>query len=102
MHTRSSFARACGVSDEDTAPFLEDVQGLSDTLSLRRPQRRIAGVVSALFDICITSLYTKTPLGGMKINALHCIEIYGLTRLPEIMVILHGQPTLWRPPQCFG
>ena len=47
MHTRSSFARACGVSDEDTAPFLEDVQGLSDTLSLRRPQRRIAGQILA-------------------------------------------------------
>ncbi len=33
-------------------------------------------------------------LGGTKINALHCIEIYCLTRLPKIMVILHGQPTL--------
>ena len=47
MYTRASFARASGVSDEDATPFLKDIQGLSDTLSLRRPQRRIAGQILA-------------------------------------------------------
>ncbi len=41
----------------------------------------------------IADLPSEARLGGTEINALHRIEIHGLTRLPEIMVILHGQPT---------
>jgi len=39
------------------------------------------------------SWQTEARLSGTEINALHRIEIHGLTRLPEIMAILHGQPT---------
>jgi len=33
---------------------------------------------------------SHTQLGGAKINSLHRVEVYRLSRLPQIVVVLHG------------
>lgn len=35
-----------------------------------------------------------------EINVLHCIQIYRLSRLPKVMIVLHGQPTLRGASKC--